>query len=241
MEIVSRANNLVKHIKKLADKKYRRELGQYVAEGRRWVTDALAYKPEAVVTVVRRESCDFAPADAVLSDALFNELADTENSQGVLAVMRIPPLADLQGGPCLFLDRIRDPGNMGTILRTACAAGFREVILSDCVDVYNPKVIRSCMTGILDLRFVAVPSVSALKESGYTLVCASMGGEDAFAPMEFHKSVCLIIGNEASGVDEKLSSACEKVLTIPMEGKIESLNAAVAAGILMYRIRNCIK
>ena len=241
MEIVSRGNSLFKHIKKLADKKYRRETGQYIAEGRRWVTDALAYRPDAVVTVVRSESCDFTPADVVLSDALFNELADTENSQGVLAVMRIPPLVALQGGPCLLLDRIRDPGNMGTILRTACAAGFYDVILRDCVDAFNPKVIRSCMTGILDLRFIDSAAVSTLKESGYTVVGASMGGEDAFSPMNLPKKVCLVVGNEASGIEPALLAACDKVLTIPMEGKIESLNASVAAGILMYRIRNCIK
>ncbi len=205
------------------------------------MTDAFARKPQDVVTIVRRESCDFENAAAVLSDPLFNELADTENSQGVLAVMRIPPFADLQDGPCLLMDRIRDPGNMGTILRTACAAGFNNIVLRDCVDVFNPKVIRSCMTGILDLRFSLFSSVDALKASGFTLVGAALGGEDAFSQMNFQKNVCLVVGNEACGIDPQLLSACDKVLTIPMKNEIESLNVAVATGILMYRIRNCIK
>lgn len=236
--IVSRSNELYKHVRKLRDKKYRAEYGEYLAEGRRWITDARSISPSEVKFVLRAESCECDFADYVLSDALFAELSDTEHNQGMIAVMRIPeqkPIGD--GDYCLFLDRVRDPGNMGTIIRTACAAGYTDIVLNDCVDIYNPKVIRSTMSGILRIKFHYLTNFEVLKDRGYTVVGTALDGENVFDAEICGNKICLVIGNEADGISERLLSVCDRAVTIPMSENIESLNAAVSAGILMYKFK----
>ncbi len=238
MPITSKHNDLVKKIRKLSERKWRYAYGEYVAEGKRWVDDAKRLCPENVAAVVCSDDapCDF--ADAVIDRTLFDSLSDTKNSQGVLAVMRMPAPADrFASDHCLFLDRVRDPGNMGTVLRTACAAGYTDIVLHDCVDVFNPKVVRSCMTGILGVRFHYDTPPSVLHEKGYTLVAAVLGGEDAFCARLPRQKICLVIGNEAEGIRDSIARQCDRRITIPMESSMESLNAAVSAGILMYTLK----
>ncbi len=236
--IVSRSNALIKKIRKLRDKKYREQFGEYVAEGKRWVSDALRICPQNVVAVLCSSDTRCEYADFVIEASLFAELADTENSQGVIAVMRIPTFSHSpSGNHCLFLDRVRDPGNMGTIIRTAVAAGYTDIVLRDCVDVFNSKVIRSSMTGILSANLHFDSKLSDLKECGYTVVAADLQGENIFETDFAAQKVCLVIGNEANGIDPLLLQQCDKTVTIPMEDEIESLNAAVSAGILMYQLK----
>ena len=217
--IVSRSNALIKKIRKLRDKKYREQFGEYVAEGKRWVSDALRICPKNVVAVICSSDTRCEYADFVIEASLFAELADTENSH------------------CLFLDRVRDPGNMGTIIRTAVAAGYTDIVLRDCVDVFNSKVIRSSMTGILSANLHFDSKLSDLKECGYTVVAADLQGENIFETDFAAQKVCLVIGNEANGIDPLLLRQCDKTVAIPMEDEIESLNAAVSAGILMYQLK----
>lgn len=236
--IVSRSNGLVKKIRKLGLRKYREQFGEYIAEGRRWVYDAVKLCRDNVVAVIRTKSteCDF--ADYVLSDELFSELSETENNQGIMALMKIPaPCENPTGNYCLYLDRVRDPGNMGTIIRTACAAGYGDIVLRDCVDVYSPKVVRSCMTGILNVNFHNELSVDDLKKLGYEVVCATLDGENIFGARKFSEKICLVIGNEADGVDDSVCKMCTRKVTIPMAENMESLNAAISAGILMYQLK----
>ena len=236
--ISSRTNELVKKIKKLGERKYREKFGEYVAEGKRWVTDASRLCPQDISATVRAQSCDYAAADFVLTDELFAEIAGTENSQGILAVMKIPEAAsEFSSDAVLLLDRIRDPGNMGTIIRTAVAAGYRDIIANNCVDIYNPKVIRSSMTGILNINFAFDCDISAIKASGYRLIAADMAGESVFSHKIPNGKLCLVIGNEANGVSDDILSECDCKVSIPMEKGIESLNAAVSAGILMYELK----
>lgn len=236
--IISRSNALIKKIRKLGDKKYRYAFGEYIAEGERWVRDALSRCPENVLHVVCSQSSMFEHADTVVADDLFAEISDTEHSQGVLAIMRMPaPTEKLQSSHCLFLDRVRDPGNMGTIIRTACAAGYEDIILRDCVDAYNPKVIRSCMTGILGVRFHYAQDIENIKSAGYTTFAATLDGKDIFLSNTTSKKLCLVIGNEADGIASDIISACDCKVTIPMRANMESLNAAVSAGILMYQLK----
>ena len=238
MPITSKQNELVKKIRKLSDRKWRQQYGEYIAEGKRWVNDALSVCPENVAAVICAENAPFEKADVVLDTQLFASLSDTENSQGVMAILRMPPPAvDFAGRYCLFLDRVRDPGNMGAIIRTSCAAGYRDIVLNDCVDVYNPKVIRSSMTGILSVRFHYAQDLQKVKAAGFTVVAAALGGADVFAEPFTAQKICLVIGNEADGIGEDLRKECERTVTIPMESDIESLNAAVSAGILMYTIK----
>lgn len=238
MPILSKHNELVKKIRKLADRKWRYEYGEYLVEGKRWVTDAKRLCPQNVISVICADdvSCDF--ADVVLERSLFDSLASTENSQGIMAILRMPaPPEAIEGQYCLLLDRVRDPGNMGTIIRTACAAGYTDIVLHDCVDVYNPKVVRSCMTGMLSVRFHNDIAPATLKASGYTLVAATLGGKDVFSAHLQAEKLCLIIGNEADGISDAIIKECDENVTIPMESNMESLNAAVSAGILMYTLK----
>ena len=235
MPITSKHNELVKKIRKLSDRKWRYAYGEYIAEGKRWVCDARERCPQDVVAVVCSADMPFADADHVLDGAVFDTLTDTENSQGVLAIMRMPATGrELRAKHILYLDRIRDPGNMGTILRTACAAGYTDILLDNCVDVYNPKVIRSCMTGILGVRFPAGFTLQDVRKAGYTTVAATLDGESVFTASVGTSPVCLVIGNEADGIRSDIMQACDRRVTIPMESGMESLNAAVSAGILMY-------
>lgn len=238
MPITSKQNELVKKIRKLADRKWRMHYGEYVAEGKRWVSDACKLCPNDVVTVICSDAVSCDHADVVLQASVFDSLAGTENNQGIMALMKMPaPVTDYLGQYCLYLDRVRDPGNMGTIIRTACAAGYREIVVHDCVDVYNPKVIRSCMTGILGVRVHRDDSLRTVKENGYTVIAGSLDGANVFLERIDAQKICLLIGNEAEGIDKALQNEADKTVTIPMQAGMESLNAAVSAGILMYALK----
>ena len=206
-----------------------------------------------------------------LEKSLFRALSDTVTSQGIIAVVKRPAMdADAflaaagaretqRAGACetpaagaregwpapghiVVLDRLQDPGNAGTIIRTAEAAGFRGIIsVSGSVDLYSPKVVRSAAGALLRMPVLTdVTEEEAIKlvhESGRQLVVTALEhAEDCFAASDYG-ACALVIGNEGSGVSSGFLEAADLRLTIPMEGEIESLNAAVAAGILMYRIR----
>ena len=226
--ITSKTNAVVKKLRKLADRKYRTEYGEYIAEGKRWVADAKRLCPQNVAAVICSRSAFCDEADFVLDDSLFSELSFTEHNQGVMALMKIPKASfEFSSEHCLFLDKIREPGNMGAIIRTACAAGYSDIVLRDCVDVYNPKVIRSSMTGVLGVGFHYANSLSFVRELGYATVGAVLKA----------RKICLVIGNEADGISEEVLLDCDEKITIPMREDMESLNAAVSAGILMYALK----
>lgn len=285
--ITSFSNSQVKRLIKLKDRKYRTEYAEYLAEGKRWVLDAIVRVrdvdditciavSESVYSVFLEEVLKLtekvvsnrekvlkltekALSNAeevlklteenlaitekvlqkiiVIEDSVFNKISDTENSQGVVASLKIKQTDSLPSSKnCLLLDRIRDPGNMGSIIRTACAAGFTDIVCNSCVDVYNPKTVRSCMTGLLMCNIHCDIAPECIKNSGYNLLAAALGGEDLFSVKLPDGKICLIIGNEANGIDEEIISLCEKKVEIPMEN-IESLNAGVSAAILMYFIK----
>lgn len=166
------------------------------------------------------------------------ELSDTCSPQGVVAVAKQPQasLDELDKRlPLAVCDGLRDPGNLGTIIRTADAAGFGGVILlGDCVDVYSPKVVRSTMGALFDLPIVRVKSVEQL--SGFRLVCADLQEATSLFEFDFTLPFALVIGNEAHGVSAEVLNAAEEKIKIPMAGKSESLNAAVAFGVAAYEV-----
>ena len=174
------------------------------------------------------------PDAIVLTDCLFEKIADTVNSQGVMAIAPMAPFQNIPSDDfCLYLDRIRDPGNLGTIFRSAAACGIKDIILDDCVDIYNPKTIRSSMGMYTRCNFIpATENVS----DGYMLVCADADGKDirqATADLR-GRPICLVIGNEADGVSKELLSRADLTVSLPMCKNVESLNAAVSASIAMY-------
>ena len=243
MVITSFDNNTIKRIARLADKRYRDACGEYVIEGLRAVKDSLPYldSPRIVCSesAFAAHSSDFEGADFIVcSDAVFARLAQTENSQGVIAVAgKRTPERRYVSDKAIFLDRVRDPGNLGTIIRSALATGFTDIYLSDCVDAYNPKVVRSAVSAVarVNLFSAANADISVLKSNGYAFVCADMCGENVF-DAKMPSRVCLCVGNEANGLSDEVRSAADLTVSLPMESG-ESLNAGVCASVMMYVIR----
>ena len=206
-----------------------------------------------------------------LEKSLFRALSDTVTSQGIIAVVKRPAMdADAflaaagaretqRAGACetpaagaregwpapghiAVLDRLQDPGNAGTIIRTAEAAGFHGIIsVSGSVDLYSPKVVRSAAGALLRMPVLTdvteEEAIRLVHESGRQLVVTALEDAKGCFSVSDYGACALVIGNEGSGVSSGFLEAADLRLTIPMEGEIESLNAAVAAGILMYRIR----
>lgn len=241
MIITSRDNKTVALVRKLAQKKYREEYGLFVAEGLRTVSDITAFAPELVdqVLVTTARASAF-PDAVVVDDRVFESMSDTMHSQGVLAVLRIPELRPRDNGYALFLDGVRDPGNVGTLIRTACAAGYGDVYLKDCADAYSGKVVRSTMSAIVKVGIHAahVGTVDTLRSDGYTVIGADMDGRDIYGiAANAYDKVCVVVGGEANGISEEIRSKCDDMISIPMEGDIESLNAAVSGALMMYQLK----
>ena len=243
MVIMSIDNPKLKSIRSLKEKKYRDEYGKYVIEGYRVVKDSLPYLTgvELVVSESAYEKyrSEFSGHDFIIvSDNIFVKLCDTENTQGIICVAdKKTNVPDYKSRFVLFLDRIRDPGNMGTIIRTALATGFTDIYCYDCVDFYNPKVVRSAMSALSRVNiFKSEGNVLVeLKDNGYMLFAADMGGDNVFESVKTFEKACLCIGNEANGLSENVITISDEVLCLPMLSG-ESLNAGVSASVLMYQL-----
>lgn len=183
-----------------------------------------------------------------VKDSVFETACETVTPQGVLCVARQPHYEAEEylskKGPLrlLFLEDVRDPGNMGTILRTAEGAGMDLVIMSSgCVDVFNPKVVRSTMGSIFRVPYVVAEDTSEmlkeLKTAGIETYAAFLKGSESFEKVAYPERVAFLIGNEANGLKEETALACDHCIRIPMAGKLESLNAAVAAAVIMYNAK----
>ena len=173
-----------------------------------------------------------------VSDEVFARLSDEKTPQGIVCVVKIPekPLCPPRES-CLFLDGISDPGNMGAIIRTANAAGYRELYLAECTDPYSPKSVRASMSGIFFVNLYTGERKEILSAlAGVPILAADMDGENIFSYSPPAKYV-LAIGNEANGISEEVFKAAEYTLKIPMQASQESLNAAVSAGIAMYVLK----
>jgi len=251
MEIISSFDNAkIKHIKKLlADKKHRADSLEYVTEGKRWVFDALEFNKGLVKSVFVCESAielfaeQLASVDYfIVKQLIFEKITDTITSQGILAVVKILPFKivpeSTKNSNILYLDKIRDPGNLGTIIRTAIGAGYRNIILDECADVYSPKVVRSTMSALLYADFLDAKEnpLSEYQKKGFAVIAASLDGKNVFTFSKRFDKIVLIIGSESDGIRQEYLKLANEKVSIPME-KIESLNAAVSAGILMYALR----
>lgn len=243
MEIItSQSNATVKRLGRLKLKKYREQCGEFFVEGYKNVADTCDATSELVRLVVLSESAygkfgeRFVGFDtAVLSDPLFDKVCETKNSQGVMSVNAMPRSVFPKSDRCILLDRVRDPGNVGTILRTAVACEY-DAVLNNCADVYSPKVTRSAMSAVLKCNIGIDIPAEEIKKAGYELIAADMGGDDIFKLDRPRGKYCIIIGNESDGVGENILKAADRVASIP-QNNMESLNAAVAAGIIMFTMR----
>ena len=239
MYIESSQNKIIKQINSLKQKKYRDKEGLFIVEGERLISEC---SPEYVLA---REdyagSLDGFERVYTASEALFDKISDTVSPQGILGVCKIPEndINDFDGKEKAFvviLERVADPGNLGTIIRTADAAGADAVILSEgCADPYNLKTIRSTMGSIFHLPvYRNVDLKEFLKNTKIKTFAAHLKGTKSCYDTDMTESVGIIIGNEANGISDEISSLADELVKIPMPGRAESMNAAVAAGVMIY-------
>ena len=182
----------------------------------------------------------------LVTPTVFSYMSDTKTPQGVLAVVRQggfakEALMDAKDAHLLVLDNIQDPGNLGTIFRTAEAAGVTGVFLSrDCADIYNPKTVRSTMGAIFRQPFVYVEdlpgTISRMKEKGICVFAAHLQGERSYDREDYRKKTAFLVGNEGNGLRREVEEMADVRVRIPMAGRAESLNAAIAAGVLMFEV-----
>ncbi len=240
--ITSRQNGLVKRIRALRDKKYRDESGEFVVEGVKSVREAVSrgFTADCVVATVKGAALvsdlNFEPE--ILSDDVFISVSEEVSPQGVLAIVKKPTIsADTVTEKCVFLDGVGDPANVGAIIRSAAAFGYNTVIIADGADAYSNKAVRASMGGIFRVRVIAGTRAETLEKVKVPLILADMKGE-TLGFLKVPEEHCLVIGNEAHGVSEELKSRATLTVSIPMENGMESLNAAVSAGILMYALNH---
>ena len=250
--INSTSNKQVKRVISLRDKaKARREEKAYIAEGLRMCRELDPSEGECLYVTEKFQGENkswLAPFQwELVSEAVMAAMADTRTPQGVLAVARqkcytLEEILQPKEGPPLalmVLETIQDPGNLGTIIRAGEGAGITGIVMNrDTADLYNPKVIRSTMGSILRMPFVYVDDLGeaclGMKERGVRLFAAHLKGMNNYDREDYTEHVGFLIGNEANGLTERITSLADCLVKIPMEGKVESLNAAIAASILMF-------
>ena len=251
MVITSKQNPVVKELASLKEKKGRRERGTFLVEGDKMVLECMESGMEIVRLALLATNERLALAGAspfkerldpaaivFLGEDAFKAVSDEKTPQGIVAEVKIPQWAlKPPDESCILLDGVSDPANVGAIVRTAAAAGYRKIYLADCADPYSPKSVRASMSGIFYTELMRGTREEILGLlGGICMVVADMGGTDVFscAPPE---KFCLCIGNEGNGLSESVRKRADLTVGIPMEN-MESLNAAVSAGILMYELKN---
>lgn len=220
----------------------RRKEGLFIAEGERLVAEIPSEDIDSVyASESYMRSHPEADCDQVLPDDVYKKLSDTVHPQGILAVVRMhhPDPKDLPDGDLyMILESIQDPGNLGTIIRTAEAAGVTAVIMNKgCADVYAPKTVRSTMGSLFRVPFIYTEdikeAVEIVRNKGAIVYAADLGGRPV-PDADLAGKRAFIIGNEGNGITEETLGLADEKICIPMKGKVESLNAAVSAAILMY-------
>lgn len=252
MELIqSKDNNIIKETKRLKEKRYRALTSQFLVEGFRFTEEALKSSFKVSQIFINENSLDKwkdynlenlqqnSTKVYIVKETVFKQLSETESPQGIIAVVdkiKVPILK--KEGLYLLADKIQDPGNLGTIIRSAHAAGALGVIVTKgTVDVYNEKTLRSTMGSIFnipviedeDLRFT-----KALKEDGFKLIVSSLEDSTDFYNVNLNENLIIAVGNEGSGISEEIYSFGDIKVRIPMPGGAESLNAAVAASIMLF-------
>jgi RNA methyltransferase, TrmH family len=249
----------VRAVAKLAKKSRRKEAGMFLVEGPQAVRELLQFWPERVIDVFitdrattrHLELAKLATEAGIVvepaTDAVLEQMADTQTPQGVIAVAAIPSVSvdDALGDkPTLVvvLDEVRDPGNVGAIIRVADAVGANAVLfVGECVDAYNPKVVRATTGSVFHLPTVAVKdmaeAVEALRKRQVQVFAADMDGESlpTIAQSVLAQPTAWIFGNEAHGVNPESVALADKTVSLPQYGQVESLNISTAAAVCLYQ------
>jgi len=256
--LTSKENLIIKRVKQLEAKKYRDRFGQFVIEGPVWVRESLSESIETDFVIFSDSYEQYGGREAeelieaieekgtdlyCIEDGLYGYISGTQTPQGIMAVVQRPVWSEdilrKDKANVLVLDRVSDPGNLGTMLRTAEAAGFEAVIaLKGTTDPYSGKVSRASAGSLMRMPIFFVEDGTALKElmadCGKRTLCTDPLSDNDYFDIEIAENTALIIGNEAGGVCPEIFEKADLTCGIPMVGRTESLNAAVAAAIIMY-------
>ena len=251
--ITSKSNPQIKRLLQLQKKsKARTEEGVFVVEGIRMFVEV----PEEHVEKVylsesfynkKKEELDLKnfPYE-ILSDVVFEHISDTKTPQGILCIVKqkkyeLEELFSIHNPHFIVLDNLQDPGNLGTIVRTAEGAGVDAVFMSkDCVDIYNSKTIRSTMGSIYRMPTLYIEDIPQLldrfREKEICSYAAHLEGKNSYDQENYKKGTAILIGNEGNGLRDEVSEKADVWVRIPMHGQVESLNAAIAASVLMFEV-----
>lgn len=255
-KITGKENKTLKMVKSLKKKSNRIKLKMFVAEGRRICDEALRYASDRIYCVILSQS--FFDNDAeevrrietlcekvcVVSDKTFEEISDTETPQGIMTVINIRENSfepDDRTDAIVVLDGVSEPGNMGTVIRTAEALGFDALyIMKGSADIYSPKVVRATMGAVFRMKFKAdceISDITGLKSKGFSLIATTPGGDVALEKYSPSGRFAAIIGNEAHGISSEILDISDYKVKITMEGNAESFNAGVASGIVLHWLK----
>lgn len=252
MIITSKENKTIKDIKKLKDKKSRKE--SFIIEGYKMIDEAIKEKQQIDLIVINEEfknDKEFKKLNKIIdakklkyievTNSIFKTLTDVITPQGVLAIINKNSQnskIDYSQDFFIVLDEIQDPGNLGTIIRTADAAGIKQIIVSkNTVNCYSSKVIRSTMGAIFRIDIIEteniVEQIKELQKNNFKVIATTLDASKSIYKIDYKKTA-VVIGNEANGVSKEIQKIANEKIKIPMPGKAESLNAAIATGIIMY-------
>lgn len=241
MHITSINNEYIKEISKLNEKKYRDKSNKYLIEGLHLVTEALKY--DIIDTIIIREDFSYETdiKHIIVSNEVMKKLSDNPSIPKIMAIV-YKKESTISGNKILLLDRLQDPGNLGTIIRSAVAFNFDTIILSnDTVDLYNSKVLRSTQGMLFNINILRqdlTSVINELKNNNYTIYGTKVDNGNDVKKINNTNKFALIIGNEGTGISNNILKQCDKYLYIKMNNNCESLNAGVAASILMYEMGN---
>ena len=244
-EIGSSSNNIFKNTKKLLNSSERKKQRKFVVEGYRIVSDAIRHNADIDYIVISdkydMETFDDKYKVYRFSEKLFSEVSDTVNSQGIVAVVNFFDNKDVSFeafSNVVYLDSVMDPGNMGTIIRTCDAMGADAIIVSKgCVDIYNPKVVRSTMASLFNVPVINDVNgdlLNELKQLGFSVVGTVLDSSISIFDSNLKGKTVIVMGNEANGIGDCIKNMCDVRIRIPMVGGAESLNVAVCCSMVLY-------
>lgn len=260
MEIIkSKDNSKIKYIRSLNSKKNRKNDSAFVVEGIKFVKESINEDADLTFVLVSESASQRNDVLELLrtleenkieyylsDDNIFNSVTETINAQGVLSVVSKRTHVKEQilhnYKFIIICDRIQDPGNLGTIIRTADAFGPAAVIMNKgCVDVYNTKVVRATAGAMFRVPFIIGDTteeiIDYVRSAGFKIISTVVNSEFSFENIEETEKICVVIGNEGQGISREIIEASDMNITIKMNGRAESLNASIAAGICVYEIR----
>ena len=241
MLITSVNNNHIKELCRLKEKKYRDITGLFLVEGEHLVSEAIKNNLIKEVIVLDKKTFDYDDEITYVSDSIMKKLSSMDSYPNVIGVCYKRKEENV-GNSVLILEDIQDPGNLGTIVRTAVAFDFDTIILSPkTVDLYNSKVVRSTQGMIFRINIITrelAPTIDMLKKDNYLILGTNVRNRTDIRNIDIPNKFALIIGNEGNGMSNDISLLCDKNVYIKINERVESLNAAVAASILLYEINN---